>query len=181
MRPVLQLSAAYEAEKLVSVEDAFLLIWKGAAELVEPDGARVLRSQYDSFPQPSVIRLVKYIDIRGKQRRSHSKRNRVLGRDGYRCQYCGAKGTNMTLTMDHIFPASRGGQTSPENLVTACFSCNQKKGDRTPEEAGMRLRKNPTSLTYGIDRSIICHIAENRPEWAKFLYIDSKYSEAFEE
>jgi len=172
MIKVLLLNASYEALGTVGVPRAVRLIWKGSAEMVEPDCVRVLRSQRFQFPAPSVIRLTHYVDVRGRQQRSSSQRNRILARDRYCCQYCGIKGTAFGLTIDHILPVSRGGTTSPENLVAACFACNQRKGDRTPEEARMPLLKNPAALVYGIDRQVLCHEAESRPEWRKYLFLD---------
>jgi 5-methylcytosine-specific restriction endonuclease McrA len=170
-RKVLLLNASYEALGTVSVPRAVRLIWKGSAEMVEPDGDRKLRSQHFEFDQPSVVRLIEYVDIRGRQRKSSSKRARIFARDGFRCQYCGERGGLFDLTMDHILPESRGGPTSPENLVTACRPCNQRKGDRTPEEARMPLRTNPAALVYGIDRAILNHEAKARPEWRKYLFL----------
>jgi 5-methylcytosine-specific restriction endonuclease McrA len=172
MRKVLLLNASYEALGTIGVPRAVCLIWKGSAEMVERNGDRILRSQHFEFAVPSVVRLTHYIDVRGRQRRSSSKRNRILARDRYRCQYCGSKGTAFDLTIDHILPGSRGGATSPENLVTACLACNQRKGDRTPEEARMPLLKNPAALVYGIDRQILCHQAEAYPEWRRYLFLD---------
>ena len=172
MRKVLLLNASYEALGTIGVPRAVRLIWKGSAEMVERDGRRILRSQYFEFAAPSVVRLTHYVDVRGRQRRSSSKRNRILARDGHRCQYCGKKGTAFDLTIDHILPGSRGGTTSPENLVAACFACNQRKGDRTPEEARMPLLKNPAALIYGIDRQILCHQAESHPEWRRYLFLE---------
>lgn len=60
----------------------------------------------------------------------------ILERDEHICQYCGCKKAN---TVDHVMPRSRGGTSAPTNLVAACLSCNQKKADRTPDEAGMPL------------------------------------------
>lgn len=173
MRKVLLLNASFEALGKIAVARAVALLWKGSAELVERDGDRVLRSQRAVFPVPSVIRLTHYIDIRGRQRRSSSKRNRILARDRYRCQYCGTKGGDFDLTVDHLLPVSRGGPTSPENLVAACRPCNQRKGNRTPEEARMPLMKNPAALTYGLDRQILCHEAEIREEWKVYLFMKS--------
>ena len=172
-RKVLLLNGSYEPLGTISIPRAVRLIWKNSAELIEPDGDRILRSQHYEFPQPSVVRLIEYIDVRGRQRRSSSKRTRILARDHYRCQYCGKHGGLFDLTIDHILPASRGGSTSADNLVASCFACNQRKGDRTPEEARMPLLKNPAALTYGIDRSILCHDAESRPEWRKYLFLES--------
>jgi 5-methylcytosine-specific restriction endonuclease McrA len=170
-RKVLLLNASYEPLGAISVPRAVRLIWKGSAEMVEPDGNRVLRSQRFVFPQPSVVRLIEYIDVRGRQLRSSSKRTRILARDRYSCQYCGKRGGAFDLTLDHILPASRNGSNSADNLVTACLNCNQKKGNRTPEEARMPLLTNPAALVYGIDRSVLRHEAEKRSEWRKYLFM----------
>jgi len=171
-RKVLLLNASYEALGIINIARAVRLVWKGSAEVVELDGARVLRSQHFVFPVPSVIRLIEYIDVRGRQSRASSKRTRILVRDRHRCQYCGVSGTGFDLTIDHIIPRSRGGRTAPENLCAACFACNQRKGDRTPEEARMPLLTNPSALTYGIERAALCQAAETRPEWRKYLFLD---------
>src|SRR5260370_42115507 len=101
-RRVLLLNASYEALGIVSIRRVVRLVWKGWAEVVELDGDRVLRSQHFVFPQPSVIRLIEYIDVRGRQGRSSTKRSRILARDRYLCQYCGVKGGPFELTVDHI-------------------------------------------------------------------------------
>ena len=175
-RKVLLLNASYEALGIVNVPRSVRLVWKGSAEVVELDGERVLRSQHFVFPQPSVIRLIEYIDVRGRQGRSSTKRSRILARDGYRCQYCGTRGGLFDLTIDHIIPSSRGGRTAAENLCAACFACNQRKGDRTPEEARMPLLSNPAALTYGMDRAVMRHAAESRPEWRKYLFMEDAES-----
>ena len=171
-RKVLLLNASYEALGIVNIPRAVRLVWKGSAETVELDGDRVLRSQHFVFPQPSVIRLIEYIDVRGRQGRSSTKRSRILARDRHRCQYCGMKGGLFELTIDHIIPRSRRGRTAAENLCAACFSCNQRKGDRTPEEARMPLLANPAALTYGMDRAVMRHAADSRPEWRKYLFME---------
>jgi hypothetical protein len=74
----------------------------------------------------------------------HSVTNAMLfKRDNFRCMYCGEKFGHKALTRDHIFPQSRGGLDTWENLVAACKACNQAKADRTPEEAGMALLAIP--------------------------------------
>lgn len=168
-RSVLLLNASFEPLGAISTPRAVLLCWKGAAEIVEQDG--VLRSQYTDYPAPSVIRLLSYIDVFGRQRRSSSKRTRVLARDKYRCAYCGCKGDQQTLTIDHILPSSRGGETSGENLVAACFDCNQRKGNRTPEESGLKLKHRPAPLSFGINLSVLQHEAEKHPLWATYVFL----------
>jgi 5-methylcytosine-specific restriction endonuclease McrA len=68
-------------------------------------------------------------------------RKNVLRRDAFRCQYCGRG--DLDLTVDHMLPRSRGGEDSWENLITACYRCNTKKGNRTPAEAGMAPLSRP--------------------------------------
>jgi 5-methylcytosine-specific restriction endonuclease McrA len=175
-RRVLLLNASYEPLGAVSMPRAVRLVWKGSAEVVELDGQRVLRSQRFTFPAPSVVRLIEYIDVRTRQGRSASKRHNILIRDRFRCQYCGLKGTAFELTLDHILPRSRGGRTEPDNLCAACFPCNQRKGDRTPEEARMPLLSNPSALHYGLEKAALYHAAESRPEWRKYLCLDIEES-----
>ncbi len=173
-RRVLLLNASYEALGTVDVPRAVRLVYKHTAETVVRDGNRVLRSQHFTFEVPSVIRLVEYIDVR-RRRRGHAgkQRQRVLMRDRLRCQYCGVRGTMFDLTLDHIMPRSRGGRTEAENLCAACIVCNQRKGDRTPDEARMPLLASPSALRYGLDRAVLHHFALSRPEWRPFLFLDS--------
>lgn len=68
-----------------------------------------------------------------------SEAHKVLARDGHRCRYCERELSGDEITFDHVMPRSRGGGDKPENLVVCCVSCNSRKGDKTPEEAGMVL------------------------------------------
>lgn len=104
------------------------------------DQSFLVRMAESTYLVPKVIRLV--VQIRQAMRNLAvplSKKN-VMVRDRYRCVYCGS---DKDLTIDHVLPVSRGGKQVWENLVTACISCNQKKRDRTPSEAKMKLRKQP--------------------------------------
>ncbi len=92
-----------------------------------------------SFPWPSIIRLNNYIHV--PYQRIILTRKNIIKRDGHRCAYCGQR--DESLTIDHILPKSRGGGDSWENLTACCVRCNNKKGNRTPEEAGMPLRLTP--------------------------------------
>ncbi len=108
------------------------------AELVSAAEGKLVRSAKSSMEFPSVIRLSSYIHVPFKK--VILSRKNILRRDGHQCMYCGAR---TGLTVDHIMPKSRHGEDSWENLTTACLRCNNRKGDRTPEEAGLKLRKRP--------------------------------------
>ncbi len=135
---VLVLNQDYRALAVCNVERAFVLVLLHKAELVAARADRALRSSRGAYPWPSVVRLKGYVHV--PYRRILLTRRNVLRRDGNRCQYCGAR---ERLTLDHVLPRSRKGPDAWENLVAACVPCNNRKGNRTPEEAGMRLRRPP--------------------------------------
>ena len=135
---VLVLNADYQALSVCTVERAVGLVFLHKAEVVEARADRVLRSIRSSYPWPSVVRLTRYVRV--PYRKVLLTRRNVLRRDGHACVYCGA---SERLTIDHVFPKSRGGTDAWENLVAACTRCNNAKGNRTPEEAGMAMRKRP--------------------------------------
>jgi len=100
------------------------------------------------------------------------KRLRIYMRDKFRCQYCSEKKGIAELTLDHILPRSRGGDNSPVNIVTACIACNNRKSNRTPEEARMPLLTSQSMLRVKLERVVLCHYAEARAEWRKYLFMD---------
>jgi 5-methylcytosine-specific restriction endonuclease McrA len=94
-----------------------------------------------------------------------SRRN-IIKRDGNKCAYCGKKETN--LTIDHILPKARGGKDTWENLVASCVRCNNKKGDRTPEEAGLELNVRPYKPNYIMFLKNSVGTVES--SWKQFLF-----------
>jgi 5-methylcytosine-specific restriction endonuclease McrA len=167
---VLLLNQTYEPLGTVGVARAMIMTFKNTVSVEEWDGDRILRTPRDEYPVPSVIRRRTYVNVRRRREASGSKRVRVYMRDGFRCQYCGERRNPVELTLDHILPRSRGGDNSAINVVTACRSCNQRKGSRTPEEARMPLLTAQTVLRAELDRVLLCHYAEARPEWKKYLF-----------
>ncbi|WP_433610514.1 HNH endonuclease [Prescottella agglutinans] len=110
-----------------------------AVTVVERAPLFVVRSQRLSIPLPQIVRLVEYVHVPPRPVVDDDTRAcfaTVLQRDRHRCAYCGTLGAR---TVDHVQPRSRGGADSYGNLVAACAACNQRKADRTPEEAGMPL------------------------------------------
>jgi len=152
---------------------------------------RVMTSPSGDYPVPSVLRLLYYVDMVKRRSRSGAKREKIYQRDKFRCQYCNIRVgqinkkleggarimTRADLTLDHILPQSRGGATRPDNLVTCCKPCNQRKADRTPEEAHMPLLTSETLLKVHLDTIAICAYAETCLEWRKYLFMDNKGEE----
>ena len=169
---VLLLNQTYEPLGTLNVARAVVMTLRDSVFVEEWDGERVLRSASAEFRVPSVIRRRTYINIRRPREQSSMKRLRIYTRDKFRCQYCGAKKTASELTLDHILPRSRGGDNSPINVVTACLKCNNRKGDRTPDEARMPLLTSQTALRVKLERVMLCHYAEARAEWRKYLFMD---------
>ena len=139
--PVLVLNATYEPINVTAVRRAMVLLLKGVAQAEELHSAEV-HSATHSHKVPSVIRLLAYRHI-PQQSRALSRKN-ILLRDRNTCQFCGKIFPSSELTLDHVLPRSRGGRSTWENLVACCYRCNNTKGDRTPEEAGLKLARRPS-------------------------------------
>jgi 5-methylcytosine-specific restriction endonuclease McrA len=140
---VLVLNQNYEAISICTVRRAFLLVFLKKAEMIDALDGEYFRSSLQEFEIPSIIRLKNYVKV--PHRKVALSRTNIFKRDGERCVYCG---TTKDLTIDHVIPRSKGGTESWENLVTACHSCNSKKGNRTPEEAGMTMLSKPFKPSY---------------------------------
>ena len=140
---VLVLNQDYSALTVCSVERAIVLMHLQKVHLVEAAEEQHVRSPSVEMPWPSIVRLKEYANVPYK--RVMLSRKNVLKRDQNTCQYCGAQAN---LTIDHIVPKSRGGRDTWENLVAACVTCNNQKGDSTPEEAGMELTRRPFRPSY---------------------------------
>jgi 5-methylcytosine-specific restriction endonuclease McrA len=134
----LVLNASYEPLNVCSIRRAHVLVYKGKAEVIEQVN-RPFRSASQIFPWPHVIRLQVYVRVPRVVQRRISRRA-LFARDGWRCQYCGSAGR---LTLDHVVPRSRGGDSVWENVVASCAPCNLRKGDRLPEEAQMHPQVKP--------------------------------------
>jgi len=166
MTQVLVLNATYEPLSIVSVRRAVLLLLKEKAEIVEAAQA-YLRSERVQLPLPLVIRLVCYVRLPHRLSLPVSRRT-VLARDNYACQYCGEQPGKALLTVDHVVPRSRGGETCWENVVTACGPCNRRKGNRTPEEARMPVRQTPRRPRYLA--LTLLEGGNGHEAWDKYMY-----------
>jgi len=130
---------------MVPVRRALRLVIDRKAEIVEADGSLV-KSERLALPRPAVIRLVKFVHVPRRFRRQVTN-TFLFARDNYRCQFCGRGQLQLKsrecLTRDHLVPLSRGGSNAWSNVLTACSSCNTRKGNLLPEEAGMHPLKPP--------------------------------------
>lgn len=92
---------------------------------------------------PTVVALKRYIHIPYKK--VSITRKKIFERDNYECQYCGKNLNSKTATIDHVYPKSRKGSPGNTwtNMVACCNNCNNYKGDNTPSEIGMKLRRQP--------------------------------------
>jgi 5-methylcytosine-specific restriction endonuclease McrA len=161
---VLVLNHNFEPLNICSTQRGMTLLLLEKAEVIRFSD-QVVRSAEDEFPVPSVLRL--HETIRRPLPELKISRKSVLARDGYTCVYCGSR---ESLTIDHVFPRHRGGETSWENVVCCCLRCNNKKGSRTPQECGMRLPHPPRKPRYVPYISFPRFVsAVRRPEWREFL------------
>ena len=163
---VLVLNRYYAAIRVVSARRAFCLLFNRIAEIVSVENSQYLSYDFESWKQvsefraryerdrhewvrcvrfelavPRIVRLLVY-DRLPRQPVRLNRRN-IFARDGNRCQYCGKKHPTSELSIDHVVPRSRGGQTAWPNVVCCCVACNVRKGGRVPDEAGMTLVAEP--------------------------------------
>jgi hypothetical protein len=139
-KKALLLDSSYMARNVISTERAFVISYKGNAEVIQnhPVSFKLVNPELD-YKKPSVIRVFDYINM-PFQKVSLSREN-IFKRDNYSCVYCGVDGNKKTLTLDHVYPQSKGGKNSWDNLVTACQPCNSEKADLTLEEYGKEIPK----------------------------------------
>jgi 5-methylcytosine-specific restriction endonuclease McrA len=140
----LVLNAGYEPLGVVSFKRALTLVMSQKATVLEPSDNQV-HSATEEFELPSVILLTRYVRV-PMSRGIPVTRRGILRRDNHHCAYCGRSAN----TIDHVFPKSRGGADSWENLVAACLKCNNAKSDKTLAELGWQLRVTPRMPSGGI-------------------------------
>ncbi|MFC1943409.1 HNH endonuclease [Chloroflexota bacterium] len=163
--PVLVLNQSYEPLNICRVRRAVMLLYQNKAEMLE-NGSGFIHSANFEFPVPSVIRLA-FMIKRPRQTERKLTRLEIFRRDRDTCQYC-AKETRQ-LTLDHIIPRYRDGQHTWENVVSACVPCNRRKAGRTPQEAGMKLIRQPSQPRGNGLFYIPTHYPLARSEWQKYL------------
>jgi 5-methylcytosine-specific restriction endonuclease McrA len=184
-RPALVLNRGWTPIQVTSVREAISLVAKGSALIIEPETyethdlgtwndvsrakarfeSETIRSTRLAIVPPEVILLKTYPGL-GERSVVFSRKN-IFKRDRYTCQYCGAQPGPEELTIEHVLPRSKGGVSSWENCVLACVDCNKRKADRTPEQAGLKLRTVPRKPSW----RTLSHVPprERRESWEQFL------------
>lgn len=136
MDRVLVLNSDFTPLNVTSLRRGFVLVQKGKAEVIQK-GEDIITT-VGNFIRPLIIRLKDYVRYRPST--LGVTRRRLFKRDDYSCLYCGS---NKNLTIDHVVPKSKGGTNEWKNLATCCHRCNTLKGDKTPEQVGLKLRYKP--------------------------------------
>ena len=166
-KPVLVLNASYEPINVCAARRALVLILKGVAS-AEEEHLLYVHSGRRELKLPSVIRLLEYRRI-PHQTRALSRKN-ILMRDRFTCQYCQKTLPSGELTLDHVIPRSRAGESTWENLVTCCNPCNNRKGNRTPDEAGFKLMRQPRPFSLHTSRHLMRLLGNSDAQWRKYLF-----------
>jgi len=165
--PVLVLNASYEPINVCAARRALVLVLKGVA-MTEEENGHFLHAARIAMRVPSVIRLLEYRRI-PHQSRALSRKN-ILLRDRNTCQYCATVLPSGELTLDHVIPRSRGGSSTWENLVACCHTCNRRKGNQFPLEAGMKLMREPRAFNLHTSRHIMRLMGRSDDKWRKYLF-----------
>ena len=171
-RPVLVLNRLWQAIHVCSARRAFSLLCQGHAQVVHAEDGSFSTHDYDSWrslsqrePGSHMVQTVAYkvrlptvivLMLFDRMPRKEVKftRHNIFERDRNTCQYCGKTLDRRDLNLDHVFPRDRGGQMTWENIVCSCIPCNTRKGNRTPDQARMKLIRKP-----------------ERPEWRPFAHL----------
>lgn len=161
--PVLLLNSTYEPLNVINIKRAFRLLTASKAELLEA-GEGYIHLITSKKPAPSVVRM-RYHIKRPIYRVKFTKQA-ILSRDRFRCAYCGTR--TKELTIDHVIPKTKGGQTKWENVVSCCKSCNAQKGDKTPAEVGLKLLFKPKEPRFLPHLRMVT--AVYKKSWDKYLF-----------
>jgi 5-methylcytosine-specific restriction endonuclease McrA len=158
-----------DTARVVEPEEYRLYTWEEWADLVPDHGAPCVRTARSRLRVPEVVCLAHY-DRLPSAAVTFSRRN-VAKRDHHTCQYCGAQPGWEAITVDHVVPRSQGGGSNWTNCVAACIECNARKANRTPEQAGMRLRKRPSRPEW---KPLYAAHGARAGSWSRFLADDPK-------
>ena len=168
---VLALNRNFTAVRVITARHAFILLFRDVAEVIDIEEGQFNNYDFPSWCElsrlrveqkdthddwiravnfeiqvPRIVRLTRF----DRQHCTTLRLNRrnLFARDDHCCQYCGQVLPANQLSLDHVVPRSRGGETTWENVVASCVKCNTKKGGRTPQEARMKLMRAPARPSH---------------------------------
>jgi 5-methylcytosine-specific restriction endonuclease McrA len=180
-RPTLVLNRHWQPVNVATVARSLVMLWNESARVIDPDDFRLyswsdwaalrpkegepyIRCVHFHMRVPEVITLTHYDRFR-ESTVTFSRRN-IFKRDHSTCQYCGKRPGTSELTIDHVLPRSRGGTSTWENCVLACTECNARKANRTPEQAGMKMRQKPVRPAW---KPMYAAHTMRIESWSKFV------------
>jgi 5-methylcytosine-specific restriction endonuclease McrA len=176
-RTVLLLNASEEIISVIDWTRAITLLFAGKA--IKPynyEEYHEIQTTSGIFQLPTALVLVEYVHI--PYRSCPMTRRNILRRDRGQCQYCAKKLGKKEFTIDHVIPRSRGGKNSWVNLVSCCLKCNWKKGDKTPDEANMKLLRTPTEPMKDYIHVIGIDNNNNNHSWNRWIELKGDINES---
>jgi 5-methylcytosine-specific restriction endonuclease McrA len=177
MDQTLVLNATYEPLRVVPWQKAITLLFQGKVEVIAHYD-REIRGVTVRVRLPSVLRLLRHVRMKRSPADVPFSRANVYARDDHTCQYCGDRCPPSQLTFDHVVPAARGGRKEWENIVTCCIACNRRKGDRLPEQAGLRLVRRPRRPPAHPHLTLRLGVHRAPDSWRDYLYWDLSWNES---
>lgn len=197
--PVLKLNKNFRPIEVITAEEAIVSLCNGRSEIIDiEDGIfnhhsissweelSHLRYEYErdehkwiktvdsGIKVPTVIRTLEFSKELSLDPK-FSRRN-VYIRDNLTCQYCGNRFKRENLNLDHVYPKSKGGRTTWNNIVCSCYSCNTRKADKTLHESGMSLIRKP--VAYSAKNSYL-FCKNPHKDWKYFIKFDDLVSELY--
>lgn len=176
MTKVLKLDQNYTPIEIISWKEAIRLIFLDKAEIIREYDDKFIRTSKIVFKMPAVIRLSGVFN-RPRKRIKFNRKN-IWARDRFQCQYCQKRFSSSDLTLDHVIPRAQGGTTCWENIVACCKDCNDRKRNRTPAQANMKLKRHPAKPDW-MPVAIMSLSRPSIPEpWRDFCFWLSEENEA---
>lgn len=162
MSRVLVLNSIYEPHSFIDMKRGIKLIINEKVDVISTYSEGINLISGEVFPYPSILRLknhVKRICLK-----TNFSRIGIIRRDKATCQYCDKKLDHKDITIDHVLPKHQGGTSTFLNCVVACQKCNNRKANKTPEEAKMPLLRKP--LIPKVSLSIKeCYVSSKDENW----------------
>jgi HNH endonuclease len=167
--PVLVLNTSLQPLSVIPERRLVVLLTKQKVAFVDDHVRQVIEEGINArqvhMDEPVIVQLL--ANVRVPRMVLRPTRANIMLRDEETCQYCGKHSRDLTL--DHVLPRSRGGQSTWENLVACCRACNGRKGNRLLKDAGMHLIKQPRPLDHEYAGFFLLRYPRLREAYEAFL------------